>query len=113
MKRTAVVVISIWVLLVSSAGVAAEIALGAGPDAEGVAKRAAPAHDRAGPILKAALQGPLREVQEIVFAVRVPGRVSLSPGETARLAWPKDACHVFDAQSGRRRDDIPTTGVAG
>jgi sn-glycerol 3-phosphate transport system ATP-binding protein len=47
------------------------------------------------------------------LAVRVPGRVSLTPGATARLAWLKDACHVFDAQSGKRRDDIPTTGVAG
>ena len=47
------------------------------------------------------------------LAVRVPGRVSLTPGAPAHLAWPKDACHVFDAQSGRRRDDIPTAGVAG
>jgi len=45
------------------------------------------------------------------LAVRVPGRVPLAPGAPARLAWPKDACHVFDAHSGRRRDNIPTAGV--
>lgn len=47
------------------------------------------------------------------LAVRVAGRVSLTAGAPAHLAWPKDACHVFDAQSGRRRDDIPTAGVTG
>ena len=47
------------------------------------------------------------------LAVRLPGRVSLTPGAQAHLAWPKDACHVFDSASGRRRDDIPTAGVAG
>jgi sn-glycerol 3-phosphate transport system ATP-binding protein len=47
------------------------------------------------------------------LAVRVPGRVGLTPGERAHLAWSKDAGHVFDEQSGRRRDDIPTAGVGG
>jgi len=45
------------------------------------------------------------------LAVRVPGRVSLTPGAPAHLAWPKNACHVFDAQTGKRRDDIPTDGA--
>ena len=39
------------------------------------------------------------------LAVRAPGRVTLSPGAPVRLSWSPDATHVFDAQSGRRRDD--------
>ncbi len=39
------------------------------------------------------------------LAVRAPGRVSCPPARRVRLAWSPDATHVFDAQSGRRRDD--------
>jgi len=41
------------------------------------------------------------------LAVRAPGRVTLSPGAPVRLSWSPDAAHVFDAQSGSRRDDAP------
>jgi sn-glycerol 3-phosphate transport system ATP-binding protein len=41
------------------------------------------------------------------LAVRAPGRVTLSPGAPVRLSWSPDATHVFDAQSGSRRDDAP------
>ena len=39
------------------------------------------------------------------LAVRAPGRVALSPGAPVSLAWARDAAHVFDAETGRRRDD--------
>jgi sn-glycerol 3-phosphate transport system ATP-binding protein len=34
-------------------------------------------------------------------AVRVPGRVGLSRGDTTRLAWARGAQHFFDGASGR------------
>jgi sn-glycerol 3-phosphate transport system ATP-binding protein len=39
------------------------------------------------------------------LAVRAPGRVTRSPGAPVRLSWSAAATHVFDAQSGSRRDD--------
>ncbi|HMH76654.1 MAG TPA: ABC transporter ATP-binding protein, partial [Candidatus Udaeobacter sp.] len=39
------------------------------------------------------------------LAVRAPGRVTRSPGAPVRLSWSATATHVFDAQSGSRRDD--------
>jgi sn-glycerol 3-phosphate transport system ATP-binding protein len=47
------------------------------------------------------------------LAVRTPGRVERPTGATVRLAWSKEHVHVFDEQSGRRRDDIPTAGTSG
>ena len=47
------------------------------------------------------------------LAVRAPGRVERRAGAAVRLAWSKEHAHVFDAQSGRRRDDIPTAGTSG
>jgi len=41
------------------------------------------------------------------LAVRAPRRVELPVGARIHLAWAKDAAHVFDASTGRRRDDIP------
>src|SRR5262249_43395321 len=41
------------------------------------------------------------------LAVRAPRRVELPIGARIKLAWGKDAAHVFDAETGRRRDDIP------
>ena len=41
------------------------------------------------------------------LAVRAPGRVTLAPGAPVQLSWSPDATHVFDAQSGNRRDDAP------
>jgi sn-glycerol 3-phosphate transport system ATP-binding protein len=38
-------------------------------------------------------------------AVRAPGRVELG-GRTVHLSWRKDTTHVFDAATGRRRDDV-------
>ena len=40
------------------------------------------------------------------LAVRAPGRVALAPGSRVHLAWARDAAHVFDAETGRRRDDV-------
>jgi len=37
-------------------------------------------------------------------AVRAPGRVALAPGAPVSLAWARGAAHVFDAETGRRRD---------
>ncbi|MEX2222583.1 MAG: ABC transporter ATP-binding protein [Candidatus Rokuibacteriota bacterium] len=42
-----------------------------------------------------------------ILAVRAPGRVGLPPGAPVRLSWSPAATHVFDAQSGSRRDDGP------
>jgi sn-glycerol 3-phosphate transport system ATP-binding protein len=43
------------------------------------------------------------------LAVRAPRRVELPIGTRVHLAWGKDTAHVFDAATGRRRDDIPVT----
>ena len=40
------------------------------------------------------------------IAARTAGRLALAPGTRVHLAWPRDAVHVFDAETGRRRDDI-------
>jgi len=47
------------------------------------------------------------------LAVRAPGRVERPAGAIVRLGWSKEHVHVFDEQSGRRRDDIPTAGTSG
>ena len=47
------------------------------------------------------------------LAVRAPGRVEQPAGATVRLSWAKEHVHIFDAETGRRRDDIPTTGTTG
>jgi sn-glycerol 3-phosphate transport system ATP-binding protein len=47
------------------------------------------------------------EVGSQTLAVRVPGRVSLTPGAPVRLSWSPGATHVFDAQSGSRRSGAP------
>jgi len=46
-----------------------------------------------------------------ILAVRAPGRVEQPAGATVRVAWAKEHVHVFDAKTGRRRDDIPTAGI--
>ena len=38
--------------------------------------------------------------------VRAAGKLRLAPGTGVRLAWPREAMHIFDAASGRRRDDV-------
>jgi sn-glycerol 3-phosphate transport system ATP-binding protein len=40
------------------------------------------------------------------IAVRAPGRVDLSAGSPVHLSWREDATHMFDAETGRRRDDV-------
>jgi sn-glycerol 3-phosphate transport system ATP-binding protein len=40
------------------------------------------------------------------IAVRVPGRVRLAPGARVHLVWAPEATHVFDAETGHRRDDV-------
>jgi len=47
------------------------------------------------------------------LAVRSPGRVEKPSGTTVHLVWRKEHAHVFDAESGRRRDDIPAAGTRG
>jgi sn-glycerol 3-phosphate transport system ATP-binding protein len=39
------------------------------------------------------------------LTVRAPGRVALEPGAPVRLSWPAERIHLFDAATGRRRDD--------
>jgi sn-glycerol 3-phosphate transport system ATP-binding protein len=46
-------------------------------------------------------------VSDQSLAVRAPRRVDLLVGTRIHLAWAKDAAHVFDASTGRRRDDVP------
>jgi sn-glycerol 3-phosphate transport system ATP-binding protein len=43
---------------------------------------------------------------EETLRVRLPGRAPVAPGAEVRLGWSADAVHVFDAASGRRRDDV-------
>jgi sn-glycerol 3-phosphate transport system ATP-binding protein len=40
------------------------------------------------------------------IAARVAGRIALAPGTTVSLAWPRSAVHLFDAETGRRLDEI-------
>jgi sn-glycerol 3-phosphate transport system ATP-binding protein len=40
------------------------------------------------------------------ITVRAPGRVALPVGAAVALVWPPGALHLFDAASGRRRDDL-------
>ena len=47
------------------------------------------------------------------MAVRAARRVELPAGTRIHLTWGKDATHVFDAASGRRRDEIPVTPLGG
>jgi sn-glycerol 3-phosphate transport system ATP-binding protein len=53
------------------------------------------------------------EVGGQTVAVRAPGRVEQRAGATVHLTWRKEHAHVFDGQSGRRRDDIPAAGTGG
>jgi sn-glycerol 3-phosphate transport system ATP-binding protein len=52
------------------------------------------------------------EVGSQPLAVRAPGRVTLSSGSPVRLSWSPEATHVFDARSGRRRDDAPALSTS-
>ena len=45
------------------------------------------------------------------LTARVPGRASLEPGAAVRAGWRAEHAHVFDAASGRRRDDVMTLAV--
>jgi sn-glycerol 3-phosphate transport system ATP-binding protein len=47
------------------------------------------------------------------LAVRAAGRVERPAGAPVHLGWSKEHVHVFDAQSGRRRDDVPSAGTRG
>jgi sn-glycerol 3-phosphate transport system ATP-binding protein len=40
------------------------------------------------------------------IAARAPGRVDRAVGSSVHLSWRKDTTHVFDAHTGRRRDDV-------
>ena len=42
------------------------------------------------------------------LAARVEGRLALAPGPTVYLAWRRAAVHLFDAETGRRRDEVAT-----
>ncbi|WP_305986965.1 ABC transporter ATP-binding protein [Roseibium sp. MMSF_3544] len=45
-------------------------------------------------------------VAETAFQVRLPTTRPVSPGENIELGFDPDALHVFDADTGRRRDDL-------
>ncbi|HXJ84421.1 MAG TPA: ABC transporter ATP-binding protein [Candidatus Methylomirabilis sp.] len=47
------------------------------------------------------------------IAVRAPRRVDRPVGTHVHLTWAKDAAHVFDATSGRRRDEVPVAPLGG
>jgi sn-glycerol 3-phosphate transport system ATP-binding protein len=47
------------------------------------------------------------------LVVRAPGRVALAAGAPVRLAWPTARVHLFDAATGRRRDDKLATVIDG
>jgi len=38
---------------------------------------------------------------------RLPGRRPLTVGEAVRVSWPDGAAHLFDGETGERRDDVP------
>ncbi len=42
-----------------------------------------------------------------VLQARLPGAVAAAPGESLRLALPREAIHRFDAATGRRVEDVP------
>ncbi len=44
--------------------------------------------------------------------VRVPGRFSVTPGETARLRWSSEHVHVFDHATGRRMSGSRVRSIA-
>jgi sn-glycerol 3-phosphate transport system ATP-binding protein len=44
---------------------------------------------------------------------RLPGKARLEPGASVNLAWRPENMHVFDAKSGRRRDDVLTLATDG
>jgi sn-glycerol 3-phosphate transport system ATP-binding protein len=41
------------------------------------------------------------------ITARLPGKATLAPGAPTNIAWRPENLHVFDAASGRRRDDLP------
>ncbi|HXG03000.1 MAG TPA: ABC transporter ATP-binding protein [Candidatus Binatia bacterium] len=45
-------------------------------------------------------------VGEETLKLRLPGRAPVTAGAEVRLGWTPDALHLFDATSGRRRDDV-------
>jgi sn-glycerol 3-phosphate transport system ATP-binding protein len=45
-------------------------------------------------------------VGEETLKLRLPGRAPLTVGDEVRLGWAPDAVHLFDAATGRRRDDV-------
>jgi sn-glycerol 3-phosphate transport system ATP-binding protein len=51
-------------------------------------------------------------VGEETLKLRLPGRAPVVAGAEIRLGWAPEAVHLFDAASGRRRDDlVPEPGV--
>jgi sn-glycerol 3-phosphate transport system ATP-binding protein len=47
-------------------------------------------------------------VAETSFQVRLPTNRPVAPGQSIQLGFEPDALHVFDADTGRRRDDLVT-----
>jgi ABC-type sugar transport system ATPase subunit len=45
------------------------------------------------------------------LTARVPGKAMLAPGAAIHVGWRAEHVHVFDAASGRRRDDVRTLAV--
>jgi sn-glycerol 3-phosphate transport system ATP-binding protein len=45
------------------------------------------------------------ELGSQLFTARIAGKASLQPGAAVHVGWPPEKVHVFDAASGRRRDD--------
>lgn len=47
-----------------------------------------------------------------ILAVRVQGKVRMTPETPVQVAWPSASTHFFDAASGQRRDDLRTDPTA-
>jgi sn-glycerol 3-phosphate transport system ATP-binding protein len=49
---------------------------------------------------------PTALLPDTAFQVRLPTADPVTPGQSIDLGFEPDALHVFDAQSGARRDDL-------
>src|SRR5262249_53686610 len=94
-------------------GPGAELLLGVRPEDIGLAARGGMAATVSAVEYLGADSIVSRAVAGQPIAVRAPRRVDLPVGAEIQLTWTKDAAHVFDRASGRRRDDVPVASIGG
>lgn len=51
----------------------------------------------------------LCRIADQALSLRVPGHARAAPGSTVQLTWDAGSTHLFDAETGARRADIPAT----